>query len=229
MLDRVVSSYTPTLRSLTLARERAEQGPTTTPLILSLPSTPGLAPLAGAITEREVLEELLGTRGCHTLCGADATGEKVVSMLGSHTWFHASCHGTQRLGDPSAGGLLPYDWQENGLIDIATLTDTAQNGGEFAFLSACMTAVGGTRVPEESITLAAALQYSGWRHVIGTQWSVWDSAAAEVSDRLYRRLICDGTLDTRRTAESLHAAVRELRDARPGEPSSWGPFIHLGP
>lgn len=56
--------------------------------------------------------------------------------------------------------------------------------GEFAFLSACKTAVGGVQTPDEAITLAAALQYTGWRHVIGTLWTVWDQSARHRHRRL---------------------------------------------
>ncbi|KAG1876045.1 hypothetical protein C8R48DRAFT_571681, partial [Suillus tomentosus] len=44
----------------------------------------------------------------------------------------------------------------------------------FAFLSACHTTVGDEKSPDESIHLAAAMQFSGLRSVIGFMWSVED-------------------------------------------------------
>jgi CHAT domain-containing protein len=39
---------------------------------------------------------------------------------------------------------------------------------EFAFLSACHTAVGGKKTPDEVIHLAAGFQFSGLKSVVGT-------------------------------------------------------------
>jgi CHAT domain-containing protein len=50
-----------------------------------------------------------------------------------------------------------------------------EHQGEFVFLSACKTAIGGVHILDEAITLAAALQHAGWRHVIATLWSVLDA------------------------------------------------------
>ncbi|KAG2131230.1 uncharacterized protein EDB93DRAFT_1164327 [Suillus bovinus] len=50
---------------------------------------------------------------------------------------------------------------------------------EFAFLSACPshTAVGDEKTPDEVIHLAAGLQFSGFKSVVGTLWEVDDAVA----------------------------------------------------
>jgi CHAT domain-containing protein len=50
-----------------------------------------------------------------------------------------------------------------------------------AFLSACKTATGGLLATDEAITLMSGLTYTGWRHVIGTLWTVADETAARVT------------------------------------------------
>jgi CHAT domain len=75
------------------------------------------------------------------------------------------------------GVLLPYDWDTAGHVGVTDMT-AGFHAGEFAFLSACQTATGGLANSDEAINLAAALQYAGWRHVIGTLWSIWDTSAA---------------------------------------------------
>jgi CHAT domain-containing protein len=101
--------------------------------------------------------------------------------------------------------------------------------GEFAFLAACMTATGGVHLPDEVITLAAALHYTGCRHVIGTLWSVHDATAADIAERVYTELTSAGRLDATRSAYALHDAIRGLRDDDQLPPSSWAPFAHTGP
>jgi CHAT domain-containing protein len=144
--------------------------------------------------------------------------------LTRHAWAHLSCHGTQYPDDPSRGGLLLYD----GMLTIVDLT-ADEHQGEFVFLSACKTAIGGVHILDEAITLAAALQYAGWRHVIATLWSVLDVAAAEVAEDVYRRLGDGGELHSQHAAEALHHAIRRQRNTSPERPSRWVPFLHHGP
>jgi len=79
------------------------------------------------------------------------------------------------------------------------------------------------------ITIAVAMQHAGWRHVIGTLWSVWDRSATAVALDLYGSLVRDAHLDPSLAANVLHHTIRKLRDIHPESPSSWAPFIHAGP
>jgi hypothetical protein len=228
VLDRVVSSYTPTLRALLEAR--GEQARTTGPdgppgqrmLIVGLAHTPGQMPLPNVTRELRLLTELFPDH--HTILdGPAATWDAVHAQLPRHGWVHFSCHGDQNLADPSRGGVLLYDR----LLTVAEISE-GQYHGDFAFLSACKTATGGVTLPDEAITLAAALHYTGYRHVIGTLWSIRDRTAADVADAVYADLTSTGAFEPRRAAIALHSAIRRLRDA--GKPlSQWMPFTHTGP
>ncbi len=224
VLDRVVSSYTPTLRSLARAREApaadlpgAGRGRL---LIIALPDAPGQPPLPGVDREADLLTNLF-PGPAHTLLRAgQATRPAVEHALATHAWVHFGCHGNQDLVSPSHGGLLLHDAR----LTVADLSRLRQ-GGQFAFLSACHTAASVPSIPDEAITLAAALQYAGYRHVVGTLWSVPDSVAGDVSERVYRNLIgAQGA----RAAEALHQAAITMRDRAPHIPSTWASFIHLG-
>ncbi|WP_084549814.1 CHAT domain-containing protein [Actinomadura rifamycini] len=116
-------------------------------------------------------------------------------------------------------------WTTVTVADIAAST----HGGEFAFLSACKTATGGVSLPDEAVTLAAALQYTGYRHVVATLWSVPDAAALWIVDTVYDVLTEGGTFAPDGTAAALHAAARELRAASAPDLSGWVPFAHFGP
>ena len=231
MLDRVISSYTPTVRALAAARTRPRTGMAGQLLLIALPDTPGAGHLRYADQERAFVAELFAGQPHKVLAGTAATRRDILGGLATHTWAHAACHGTQNMADPSTGGLVPYDWNTAGLVSVLDLARADIAHGEFAFLSACQTATGGIGSLDEAINLAAALHYAGWRRVIGTLWTVWDDAAFQITRDTYCRLVHDGTFDAAGAAEALHHAVRTNRDQPDNrrQPSRWAPFLHTGP
>ncbi|KAG2354046.1 hypothetical protein BDR07DRAFT_1307318 [Suillus spraguei] len=62
-------------------------------------------------------------------------------------------------------------------VDIKDIIRSKWRNSEFAFLWAFHTTVGDEKSPDESIHLAAAIQFSGFRSVIDTMWSVDDEVA----------------------------------------------------
>jgi CHAT domain-containing protein len=139
---------------------------------------------------------------------------------------HFSCHGDQDLRDPSRGGLLLHD----ATLTISDITADRFHG-DFADLSACKTAVCGVDLLDEAITLAAALHYTGYRHVVAALWSVQDQASADVFAAIYRSIVIDGSIAPDRAPAALHDAVRDLRARENGRhwPHLWTPFTHTGP
>jgi CHAT domain-containing protein len=71
------------------------------------------------------------------ITNVDATKSRALHALRDNTWLHFSCHGTQKYEDPFNSAFLMRD-EPLSLLDI-TQTDLSQH--EFAFLSACDTAV----------------------------------------------------------------------------------------
>lgn len=223
VLDRVVSSYTPTLRALAQARAAAPAAGTDGLLFVGVPDAPGQLHLTEEVDrEREFLRARFGA-GLTVLEGAGATVETVHDAMARHGRVHVSCHGRQDLDDPSSAGLVLTD----GNLTISRLA-TARYTGEFVFLSACRTATGGVHLPDEVITLAAALSYTGYRHVLATIWSVDPAVAAELAESVYGVLLDGDRFDPDRSAHALHTAVRALRER--GCPlDDWLPFTHNGP
>jgi CHAT domain-containing protein len=167
---------------------------------------------------------LFPTTARTTLRGVEATRVAVFEHLPQHRWVHFGCHGDQNLNSPSEGGLLLHD----GVLTVADVS-AGQFRGDFAGLAACKTAVGGVDLLDESITLAAALHYTGYRHVVAALWSVHDRTTATVFDDLYSALVENGRLHPERAAIELHRVVLALRDRAPLEPRRWTPFTHTGP
>jgi hypothetical protein len=226
VLDRVVPSYTPTVRALLEATKTPPAGPADKPtmLVVAAPDVPGQTPLPNVAREVDLLTRLFPGDQSTVLSGADATTSGVREELGRHRWVHFSCHGDQDVMDPSNGGLLLHD----GMLTVQSISARSYQG-ELAFLSACKTATGGVELADELITLAAAIHYAGYRQVIATLWSVYDPTAADVVESVYTELTRDGWADSRGAAQALYRVVRRLRDLHPASPSVWMPFIHIGP
>ncbi len=228
-LNRAVSSYTPTLRTLIQLRERQAGpiSPVTGPLIVAMPQTPGAADLPGAETEANDLASRVSHSTC--LSGPLATRAAVTEAMGEHLWAHFACHGVQELLAPSHGRLQLYDE----LLTIPQLMALNLKNPSFAFLSACETYRGGTVIPDEGITLASAFQLAGYQHVIATMWSVMITPEI-VARYVYHQILTntDGTtdLDADASAAALRTAILTLLAESPGiTPQLWAAYIHTGP
>ncbi|EXG81112.1 CHAT domain-containing protein [Cryptosporangium arvum] len=226
VLDCAISSYTPTLRILDPdLRENVladSDGTARRLLVVGMPSTPGASELPTFAVERDLLTRLMPGRTT-VLEGPAATRSAVNSLLDGHRWAHFTCHGTQDLAQPGRGGLVLHD----GRLTVTEMRRSAAQAGEVVVLAACKTATGGLRLSDEAITLAAAFRYHGWRHVVGTLWSVWDVSTAMVTTDMWTRLqtVNEGSEDT---AGALHHAVRALREKQAGNPSLWALIAHYG-
>ncbi|WP_406373898.1 CHAT domain-containing protein [Streptomyces sp. NBC_01550] len=225
VLDRVVSSYTPTVRALLYARRPPGDGHSTEvqPLIVALPETPGQPGLPAAMAELRNLQSRYPT--ATALTGAKATATSVVTELQNHAWVHFACHASQDARRASAGQLHLYD----GALTAGQIGRLRIAHGEFAFLAACQTSQASTHLTDESLTLASAMLLAGYRRVVGTLWSIPDSLLPYVSRRVYSALEHDGVADAANAATALHSAVRALRDRHPHSPLHWAPYVHVGP
>lgn len=248
VLDRVVSSYTPTIRALRHARRQAagaaaDAGPARS-LIVAMPTTPDLrtaAELPGAAQEALILADRLpeptvllepGTDSPPEAHEAVPTRGAVLELLPHCAIAHFACHGRFDAGDPSRSRLLLHD-HATAPLTIADLAPMRLERVELAYLSACETAVNSSdRLIDESVHLAAAFQLAGFPRVVGTLWEILDDTAAGVADDFYAALArpTDQALDPARSAHALHRAVRALRDkgANRNLPSLWAAYQHYG-
>ncbi|MEV7907871.1 CHAT domain-containing protein, partial [Streptomyces anulatus] len=141
VMDRVVSSYSPTVRALNHSRlRRAAQRRSHPPrmLVVAMPRTPGASDLPGA--QRE-LGRLTGLFPAVTgLVGKEATRDAVLSRLPAGTWTHFACHAAGDLADPANSHLLVHDHAERPLR-VLEVSRLRLEDSEFAYLSACGTAV----------------------------------------------------------------------------------------
>lgn len=230
VLDRVVSSYTPTVAALRYARARAAvprpHGPV---LAVALPDTPGARPLGGARREVEILRGLLPTE---VLSDEQATFEEVMDALPRHPCVHFACHGVSEPAAPSNGRLLVHDHATRPLT-VRAISRLELPAARLAVMSACETARGGGELADESIHITSAFQLAGYANAVGTLWPVHDAVAVRVTRLLYRELCTEGggkvaELDDTRTAHALHEAVHRCRAAFAASPSLWAAHVHAG-
>ncbi|MFE4256264.1 CHAT domain-containing protein [Streptomyces sp. NPDC056910] len=229
VMARVVSSYMPTLRGLIRAkRPSAVADADRRLLVLALgdqpPYAPLLRPLPGARKEAEALSRRFPGRQT-VILDSDATCQKVLSLLASHSCVHFACHAGQDLADPGTGALYLYDRP----LKVSDLARLDLPSAELAVLSACQTALGGTELPNEAIHLAGALLLGNFRQVVSTLWTVGDDTARQITDEVYE-IVAHPELgiDPSRTAYALHEAVDRARRRQPYRPVGWASYVHFG-
>ncbi|MFB8037302.1 CHAT domain-containing protein [Streptomyces sp. NPDC056004] len=221
--DLVVSSYTPTLAALSRSRVRRSEPAVRRHLAIALPETPGLAALPAVADELDGLRRYAANATeVVSLVGTAATRRAVLDELPHCDRIHFACHAAQDPSDPAASAFSLGD----GPLSISDIADLDLAHAELAYLSACQTATGVPDLADEAIHLAAAMQLTGFRHIVATSWPVGDASAAVVSDHFYRELT--STDSGTEPAVALHRAVRALRDSDPTEPVKWASYAHFG-
>jgi hypothetical protein len=228
LIDRVISSYTPTIRALTHARRASPAEPAgdgrpagldgARVAAVAMPHTHGAGDLPGARAETDGLQRRFPGR-VGVLTGAEATREAVLAVLPNARWAHFACHGTAEIANPSNSRLLLHD-RPLTVVDVARLR---LDRAELAYLSACETARPGGRLADEAIHLASAFQLAGYQHVIATLWPIDDDNAVALADAIYTTLAT-----TADVAGAVHTATRALRGSWPRHPTVWASHIHAG-
>ncbi|VDB94140.1 unnamed protein product [Peniophora sp. CBMAI 1063] len=235
--DFVVSSYTPSLSALLRCHRQPGTHKQIRPnvLIVAQPDTPKYTSLPHTKAECDRLRAAMSERAytLNSLVHEQGTVANALHGIGHHHWVHLACHGKQSAGSPTQSAFVLYDGQ----LTLAALMGTVAENAELAFLSACQTAVGDEKIPEESAHLAAGMLAVGFKGVVGTMWSIWDADAPIIVEAYYGRLHKlrnsgrDGDIAPGYTgaAYALHDAVKVLRE-RVGEQSfmQWAPFVHFG-
>ncbi|MFJ8082919.1 CHAT domain-containing protein [Streptomyces sp. NPDC096205] len=252
VMDRVVSSYTPTVRALRYARERASRRAAGTTaagaLIVAMPTTPQVpgrlhfvdaeaAMLQARLPDSVLLREPDPTDAPADPTPSTPTKANVLAHLPHCAIAHFACHGASHPTDPSKSLLLLHDHDSDPLT-VQSLAPVALDQAKLAYLSACRTAaIDTTSLLDEAIHLASAFQLAGFPHVIGTLWGIDDRIAVRIAEAFYEGLKSDSTaLDPDRSARALHEAVRRVRDGHdlpPGydrrqAPSVWAAHLHAG-
>jgi CHAT domain-containing protein len=222
--EYVVSSYTPSLSAL-ISPAKKKSNKSQGLLAISQPTTPGMGPLPGTVTEVTKIQELMTDRRFAWLNAKEATVDAVLKAMEEYSCIHLACHGIQDRLDPIKSAFALHD----GLLTLETISQKSLRNAELAFLSACQTATGDRKFPNESMHLAAGMLMAGYQTVLATMWSISDRHAPLVAEWVYRELVKDMETKDGQVAYALHKAVGNLRK-KIGETEflGWVPFVHYG-
>ncbi|THU91120.1 hypothetical protein K435DRAFT_801509 [Dendrothele bispora CBS 962.96] len=229
--DFAVSSYTTTLTAMLGSGSKLKQDLTKTSsvLIVSQPGT-GKGFLPSVAREVEVIQHYTTSdHTCH-LTNESATVGAVLVKMSKYEIIHLACHGIQDIDNPLNSAFALSD----GRLDLNTLMRLSLENAELAVLSACETATGDEKLPEEAVHLAAGMLAVGYPGVIATMWSICDPDAPLIADKVYANLLghrdnSDSQKAKLTPAYALHEAVKHLRK-EVGEMNfvRWVPFVHFG-
>ncbi|EJC98971.1 uncharacterized protein FOMMEDRAFT_161183 [Fomitiporia mediterranea MF3/22] len=170
--------------------------------------TPTLGALINARSEsRENIDKprMLIVGDTITLQMTEAEGDS-LKRLQKVTWVHFACHGHLGSGPFDSSFKL----SDAGLTLLDIIRANLPNA-EFAFLSACHTAEQDPSGSyDEVLHLAAAVQFCGFRSVIGTMWGKY------------------GEVIHKRSAAAIRKAVLELRNQDGVQTEQWVNLVHIG-
>ncbi|CAE6382402.1 unnamed protein product [Rhizoctonia solani] len=228
VFDYVISSYTPTLtampssNSLTLDNNCGV-------IAICQPDAKlehHLASLPGTATELAFIRDHTRDKLKYSeLVGPDATTENVLKAMSQNNWVHLACHARQDINDPDKSCFFLHE----STLDLATIARQPFKNKGLAFLSACQTASGDDKLPDEAAHLASCMLVAGYPSVIASMWSVKDDDAPFVADHVYSHLMNCQSIANGEVARALHNAVAMLRE-RVGmmKFDRWVQYIHMG-
>ncbi|KAK6538467.1 hypothetical protein TWF694_010050 [Orbilia ellipsospora] len=231
VLDRVMSSYAPSIKALIYGRQHRIQNSTgsiSSPDPQRTPSRPKYALLVAAMKhtpdllinsvlpfvkdEINMLKELCPSLQLKfirpTLQKKDVL--KYLNLKECQL-FHFAGHGLSHSTEPSQSYLLLEDWKTNPLT-VGDIRDCKYEQKFLSYLSACLTGTNEVeKLADEGIHFISAFQLAGFRHVIGTLWEVSDKYCVSIAREFYETIRDEGMTDMA-VCRGLHQAIRALRD-----------------
>jgi CHAT domain-containing protein len=130
---------------------------------------PALSKLWNVCTELTRVESIATTKHFgHTIetIAREATVERVTERIKTASFVHLACHGLQHPTNALESGFYLNDDK----LTISSLMELQLDRPWFAYLSACETAKGDAKQPDQVMHLAAAMLFAGFKHVVATMW-----------------------------------------------------------
>jgi CHAT domain-containing protein len=179
-------------------------------------------------SETRSIECLVGSGSVTRIAGEAATPENVITGLVMHRWVHFACHGVLQSSLPFDSSFL---LQPNIHLTLLRIAKSHLPNAELAFLAACHTAeLAEDGTPDEVLHLTAAMQFSGFRSVIGTMWAMLDEDGKDLSEHFYSKMFAAGVprASYENSAMALRHATQKLRTEKRVSLERWVNFVHYG-
>ena len=180
-----------------------------------------IPPLPSARKEAEMIGRLLGVQ---PLIGLQATKQAVLERINSVSLIHFAAHGNEEKGEiilvpVRTGSQLPRE--NHCLLTVGDISQV-QIRAKLVVLSCCHSGRGQIKV-EGVVGMARAFLRSGARSVLVSLWALEDEATAQFMSRFYEHLYRGVS-----ASESLHQAMKWMRDNGFAKVSEWAPFMLIG-
>jgi CHAT domain-containing protein len=171
--DYVVSSYIPTLTAL-LRAQKSNPSFSKHDINLSVIAVmkaqdamlPTLWNVEDEIRHVRTAAEAASIRAINSCVNDEAVIANIAKAFKSTNMAHIACHGIQNPNNALSSGFCLSD----GNFTVSQLMDLDLKDAFLAFLSACETAKGDEKQPDQTVHLAAAMLFVGFRSVIATMW-----------------------------------------------------------
>ena len=218
-----ISSYTPTLTALIRARRPNSAIEQKRFIAIGQATAAGESELLSVGAELDNIRQRVdGLATFSRIDGEASCTSRVVEELGMNAWVHLACHGLPNRTQPFESAFALHGRH----FTVQRIIGCEFKNPEFAYLSACHTTVGYEESPDEVIHLASAMQFAGFRSVIGTMWAVDDEQTNKIASTFYRHMVDEsGRLDHTRAALALNKTMQSVRDV-PFDQRVL--YIHLG-
>ena len=216
----------PSLTTLKLIQERpATQFNDRSVLIVGDPDVsyvrPRLSQLSFARKEAKMIAEWLGVQ---PLLGYQATKQAVLEAMHSASLIHFAAHGDAERGEIVLAPVRPVNRTLNQDDFVLTTADVSEVKltAKLVVLSCCHSARGQIRA-EGVVGIARAFLGSGALSVLVALWAIEDEATEQFMGRFYEHLVRGES-----ASESLHQAMKWMRENGFPEVRQWAPFMLIG-
>ena len=215
----------PSLTTLKLIQERpATQFNDRSVLIVGDPDVSYVSEfsqLSFARKEAKMIAEWLGVQ---PLLGCQATKQAVLESMHSASLIHFAAHGDAERGEIVLAPVQPVNRPLHKDDYVLTTADVSEVRltAKLVVLSCCHSALGHIRA-EGVVGIARAFLGSGARSVLVALWAIEDEATEQFMGRFYEHLVRGES-----ASESLHQAMKWMRENGFPEVWKWAPFMLIG-
>ena len=218
-----ISSYTTNLTTLIRARRPGTAIDQKRFIAIGRAAAAGESELVSVGAELDNMRQRVDGLATFTrIDGETSSTSRVVEELGKNEWVHLACHGLPNPTRPFKSAFALHD----GHFTVQRILGCEFKNPEFAYLSACHTAVGYEERPEEAIHLVFAMLFAGFHSAIGTMWAVHDGQMNKITSAFYEHMVDEsGRLDHTRAASALNKTMQSVQDV-PFDQRVL--YIHLG-
>ncbi|PMD67709.1 uncharacterized protein K444DRAFT_690656 [Hyaloscypha bicolor E] len=205
VLDRVMSSYSSSVKALIYGRRQRVRMPAPSEsedaLLVCMQKTPDQSELIFAAPEVAILKDLCLLLNLRLVKLPQQRREDVLAHLRICKIFHFAGHGESDPSDPSRSRLLLEDWKTT----LLTVSD-------LPYLSACSTGANKVKgLTNKAIHLISAYQLAGFRYIVRMLWEVDNKYSVNTARATNKAIVLGVYNTTRLLQEKTHKGSSRTR------------------